>query len=106
MIENFDTTPSEATPFVDNRLFNGYNPTLEHHKKHRPKGRKQLRRALEQTERERDRLLFQNGLLYSENAMMKRAIYLATKAQRRQLDDGLAEDTLRLLPPKREGRDR
>lgn len=73
-------------------------PTLKHRK---PKGKKKTRKALRKTEVERDRLLYLNGQLTHENEMMKRAIQLATAANRRKLDDSLSEDILRLCPPDR-----
>ena len=42
--------------------------------------------------------------LTHENEMLKRAIMLAIAANRRKLDDDLAEDALRVLPPKRNRR--
>lgn len=73
-------------------------PTLKHRK---PKGKKKALKALRKTEVERDRLLYLNGQLTHENEMMKRAIMLASAANRRKLDDGLSEDILRLCPPDR-----
>lgn len=105
MIENFDIIQSEdAAPVYDNPFAGLHIPAAKHHKHHKghkPKGKRELKEALKKAERERDQLLCLIGQLGSENKMMRRAIALAIAANRRQLDDDLAENALRLLPPKR-----
>lgn len=94
-----DTTPNYNYLDTIKRLAK----LAEYHEPKKPKGRKKLRKVLEKAERERNQLLYLIGQLASENKMMRRAIALAVAANRRQLDDDLAENTLRLLPPKQRG---
>lgn len=101
MLENFDAPQQEAATPTYSSPFNGYIPVSLFPKHRKPKGKKKSKKALEKVEQERDRLLYMVGYLAAENEELKRGIALAVAASRRQLDDGLAENTLRLLSPKR-----
>lgn len=115
MIDDFNVAtltpeaPAEDTALDTNR-FTAYIPSMgmEYPKprgKKRKKGTKGKRtqEALEKAMRERDQLLYANGRLSMENDILKRVFTLVTAVKREQFDDNLAENAVRLLPPKRKG---
>lgn len=103
MIDDFIPTVSQPATTADYpSMSNGmYTPPAKHRK---PKSKKKLRKALKQAEKEREQLIYNNGRLTMENDLLKRSISLAVAVSRRQLDAGLSEDTLRLLPSKHKDR--
>lgn len=116
MVNEFDTTTSTTSetastldsPINLDPIVVTQDPTPKYltvNVKHcRPKNKKAAKKALRKAERERDQLLYANGRLDLENEMLKRAFALAISAKRRQLDDDLAENALRVLPPHRKDR--
>ena len=104
MLENFDPAVTQHN-FQEEQVSTPMaymNWSTSKHRK--PKGKKKTRKALEKKEVECDQLKHLNGQLTHENEMLKRAIMLAIAANRRKLDDDLADDALRVLPPKRNRR--
>lgn len=102
MIDDFNV--KEPTEIISgNQNCNAIGPfgTYCPPKHRKPKGKKATKKALKKTECERDQLLVTCGYISAENMMLKRAITLAVAANRRQLDDNLSEDALRLLPPQK-----
>ena len=98
MVENFDTTITEAVPVQDTPVA-PVLPPMYPAKHRKPKSKKAAKKALKKTEHERNQLIYINGRLTMENDLLKHMIKLSTAASRRNLDTGMTSNTLRLLPP-------
>lgn len=100
MMDNFTTTPAlNPTPGIES-IFPSYLEPISMKHRH-PKGKKKKKKALKKAEHERDQLLVAYGRVLVENEFLKRSIDLAIAVSRKRYDDGLGDDTLRLLPPRK-----
>lgn len=115
MLENFDNlnfgedmaagmlshTDLGSTPAPSIGGFEKLPKKLRKQLKNLPKSKKKQRKLLKQLQRERDEIIFRNGCLATENQMLKMLILMSIHAKKGSLDDRIAANGLKMLPPGR-----